>query len=180
MRKMRGDRERFGRLGGADDGGVAGAAAKVARKRCVVIGIAVEMRGGHRDGKPRCAKTALAAVMVDERLLYRMQGAIRGGEALDGGDMFARQLGQEQDAGIQRVVAAGIRDHDRASAAVAFVAAFFCAGELAFLAQPVEQGCGWGRVAQADSCAVEVERNIHSGRAPPRYHMSGRALFDAA
>ena len=88
------------------------------------------MVGGHGDGKARCAKAALAAVIVDHGLLHRMQAAIRCREPFDGGDGFAIDLGQEQDAAVQRAVALVVADHDGTGTAIAFVAAFLGAGQM--------------------------------------------------
>ena len=88
------------------------------------------MVGGHGDGKARCAKAALAAVIVDHGLLHRMQAAIRCREPFDGCDGFAIDLGQEQDAAVQGAVALVVADHDGTRAAIAFVAAFLGAGQM--------------------------------------------------
>lgn len=48
-----------------------------------------------------------------------MQGAIRGGDALDGARRLSPQLRQEQDAGVQRAAAGGVANHDGSDAAPA-------------------------------------------------------------
>ena len=120
----------LGGFGGADDWGVTGAAAQVAGELRVVIRGPVEMVGGHGDGKARRAKAALAAVIVDHGLLHGMQAAIRRGKPFDGGDGFAVDLGQEQDAAVQGAVTLIVADHNGTGAAIAFVAAFLGAGQM--------------------------------------------------
>ena len=154
-------RQRFGR---ADDRGVAGAAAQVACELVVMIGAAVQMGGGHRDDKPRRAKAALAAVMGDHRGLNRMQGAIGARDAFDRAHGFAMQLGQEQDAGVQRAAAAVIGDHDRAGAAIAFIAAFFGAAKAAIKPQPIQQ--------VSASAVAPATRNLAFHSAETRYRSS--------
>ena len=65
IEKMWGDGVIFGRLGRADDGGVSGAAAQVSGEGGVVVGVAVEVGGGHAHDKAGGAKAALAAVVGD-------------------------------------------------------------------------------------------------------------------
>ena len=84
---------RFGSsLGGADDRGVAGAAAKVAGKRGVMIAAALQVGGGHRDDKTGGAKAALRAVMVDHRLLHGRKGVVA---------TFAQGLGNRRDDAVK-------------------------------------------------------------------------------
>jgi hypothetical protein len=157
-----GDRRGGGGLGGADDGGVACAAAEVAGELVVVVGAAVEVGCCHRDDEARRAEAALRAVVGDHRLLHRMQLASGPGDAFHRADRLAVELRQEQDAGVERAGARLVRDHHRAGAAVAFVAAFLRAGEAARLAQPVEEGGRGVGVRQADCLSVEKKRDLHA------------------
>jgi hypothetical protein len=52
--------------------------------------------------KPGVQKPHCAAVMVDHRLLHRVQRAVGAGDAFDRAHRLAVQLRQEQDAGVQR------------------------------------------------------------------------------
>ena len=78
--------------------------------------------------------------MIDHRLLDRMQRAVR--EILDRDDLAAVDLAQQQDAGIERLVAHHAVDHaandHRAGAAIALGAAFLGANG-AFLKPQVIQ-----------------------------------------
>lgn len=106
-----------------------------------MVRIIVEVCSGHAHDKTRGAETALAAVSVYHRLLYRMQGAILRSKTFNGCDVFAFKLWQEQDARVERPVTRGIADHHSTSAAIAFVATFFRTGEVAFFAQPIKERC---------------------------------------
>ena len=92
-----------------------------------------------------------------------MEGSAFGAETFDGGDVFAVQLGQKEDAGIEGKGAVRVGDHDGAGAAIAFVAAFFCAGEVSLFTQPVEEGCCGIWLRQSDGGAVEHKRDLHGG-----------------
>ena len=72
--------------------------------------------------------------MVDECLLQWVQRAI-GREAFDGGDLRAVLHDRERQAGID---APAVNQHG-AGAALAVIAALFCAGEVEMIAQCVEQ-----------------------------------------
>ena len=87
---------------GADDRRVAGAAAEIAREGGVVVGVGVQMGGGHRDDEAGRAKAALAGVMGNHGGLHRVSFAIRAGDTLDRADGQPVQLGQKQDAGVER------------------------------------------------------------------------------
>jgi hypothetical protein len=158
----------FGGLCGADDRGVAGAAAQISCQLGVVVRGTVQVGGGHRDGKAGRAKAALAAVVVDHRLLHGVQCAVGRAEAFDGCDGFPVDLGQEQDAAVQGAVARLIADHHAAGTAVAFVAAFFGAGQVFGFAQPVKQGCRWRYAGQRHDFPVEEKSDVHRF-VPPRY-----------
>ena len=156
-----------GRFCRADDRGIAGAAAEVARQCVVVVPVAVEMRNRHRHDETGRAEAALRSVMVDHRLLHRVQGAVGGADALDRAHRAAVKLGQEEDAGVQRPCAARIGDHHRAGPAIAFVTAFLGASEAALFAQPIEQRCRGGHVSQLHALSVQKKGDIHVKNLPP-------------
>ena len=162
-----GHRRPGGRLGGAHDGRVAGAAAEVAGQDGVVIGIARHMRGGQRHHDPGRAAAALRAVVIHHRPLHRVQGAIGGGQPLDGGHRAPVHLRQEQDAGVQRHRPALVAQHHGAGAAIALVAAFLGAGQPAVGAQPVEQGGLRRHPVQIDALSVQQKGDLHDNVPPP-------------
>jgi hypothetical protein len=132
----------FDVLRGAQDRGVACAAAQVTGKRGVMVSVAVEMRCGHRHDKARRAKAALAAVVGDHRGLHRMWLAIGAHQPFDRAHSFAVQLRQEQDASVERAAALGICHHHATSPAIAFVAALFRAFQPCGFPQVIQQGMG--------------------------------------
>ena len=100
--------ERGDRLGGADDRGIARAATEIALQRLLDLGDG-RLRPFHpqaveRHDEARCAEAALRAVMIDHRLLHRMQRPARCGQRLHGHDVTAVERGDEADAGIDRFV----------------------------------------------------------------------------
>lgn len=133
-----------------------------------MVGFAVQVGGGHADRKAGGAKAALAAVVVDHCLLHRMQRAIGRAETFDGCNGFAIDLGQEQDAAVQGVVARLIADHHAACAAIAFVAPFFGSSQVFRFAQPVKQGCCGGYAGQRHDFPVQAKSDVHRF-VPPRY-----------
>ncbi len=159
---MRRHRRILNGLGCAQDWGVAGAATEVACKLILVIGCAVAVRRGHRHHKTGGAKATLAAVVIDQRLLHRVQGAIGGGKPFDGGDRCALQLRQKQDAGVEGAGALVIMYHDGAGTAVAFVAALFGAGQGAAFAQILQQCCGGRWICQLDFFTVQMKGERHN------------------
>lgn len=124
-----------------------------------MVAAAGGMGRGHRHDEARGAEAALRAVMVDQRLLHRMEAAVGRGEALDSPDLLALKLGQEQEAGVQRAGPGLVGHHHRAGAAVALVAALLGAGEPAVLAQEVEQRPG-GLRRDAEGRSVQDERDL--------------------
>ena len=73
--------------------------------------------------------------MVDERLLQRMQRAVRR-QSLDGGDLGAVLHDRQREAGIDPPPV----DQHGAGAALAVIAALLGAGQIEMVAQRVEQG----------------------------------------
>ncbi len=146
------------RTGGADDRGVARAAAEVPRKDGVVIGAALGMARDHRGDKPRGAEPALATVLINQSLLNSVEPVFA--NAFDRADSFAVQLGQEQDAGIQRTHRGAILHDDRAGTTIAFVTAFFGSCETAIFAQPIKQGPCRG-LRDKDCLSIEKKRYLH-------------------
>ena len=70
--------------------------------------------------------------------LHGMRLSHRAGHAFDGADGFAVELGQEKDAGVERLGPRSIGYHDGAGAAVTLVAALFGAFEASGIAHIVQ------------------------------------------
>jgi len=127
---------------GGDDGfeyfRVAGAAAQVSGETFADVGfrgmrVALEkIYGG--ESHAGSAYAALRSAVREERLLHGMQ-------SLSAGDSLNRA--NRCPVGLQRGNQAAVHQRtvkfNRASAALAFAAAFFCAGEASLLAQDIEQ-----------------------------------------
>ena len=79
--------------------------------------------------------------MIDHRLLHRMQ-RVAVGKILDGDELRAVELAEQQNAGVDRLIgqlaAAQAREHDRAGAAIALRRSPPSYRWPALLAQPVE------------------------------------------
>src|SRR2546423_7279304 len=124
---------------GLDDVHVTGAAAEVALEALadLVVGRArvllQQVRGGHDEAWRAVA--ALEAVLVPERLLDRVQRAVRGRHALDRLDLVAVGLDSEERARLDRLA---IHVH-RAGAALAGVAADVRAGQAGHVPEVVDQ-----------------------------------------
>src|SRR5262249_54097067 len=100
--------------------------------------------------KPRRAEAALQAVIVDERLLQRMQlVAVR--QAFDGADLPAFGLHRKHQAGAHGLA---IEQH-RAGTAHPVLAADMGAGLAAVVAARIDQGATW---MDADAVVAPVER----------------------
>ena len=139
--------------------GIGGAAAEVAAHELgdvlVAGGVALleQLDGGH--DLPGRAVAALEGVVLDERLLHRVQLAVRR-EALDRRDLAALAGDGERQAGEH----AAAVDPDGARAARALVAALLGAGEAEVLAQRVEQADA--RLELEDArLAVDGELEVH-------------------
>ena len=153
---------------GIDDRAIAGAAAEIAGKRLVnerVLGaFAAVVEGEHRHHEARRAEPALGAIRVDERLLHRVERAVRGREPIDGEHLGAVELRHQHEAGVDRLVsqlaAVFPPDHDGAGAAIAFRAALFRAGQPRIEPQPVEHGRGRRHAALGARLAVQKEANF--------------------
>jgi hypothetical protein len=145
----------FGGLGGADDGGIARAAAQVASKGGVMVAVAVQMRRGHRHHKSWRAKATLAAVVGDHRCLNGVRFAVGAREPFNRADGFTLQLRQEKDAGVERARPLRICHHDSASATIAFIAALFRALEPCSLAQVIKQSFGGVCEVKANGGSVQ-------------------------
>ena len=70
------------------------------------------------------------------------------------------KLRQKQDTGVQCAFAMGVSDDDRTGTAVAFVAAFFGAGQVAGRAQPIEQRLRGG-CFHLHGFPIEKKRDFH-------------------
>ncbi len=153
---------------GIHDRAVAGAAAEIAGECLVnerVLGaFAAVVEGEHRHHEARRAKSALGAIRVDERLLHRMQAAVRSRKPIHREHLGAVKLRQQHEAGVDRLVsqfvAIGASDRDGAGAAVAFRATFLRASQARVQPQPVEHGRGRRHAALGARFAVQKEMNF--------------------
>ncbi len=102
-------------------------------------------------------------MLLDHRLLHRMQPAIAAAEALDRDEFLAVQRGQELDAGIDgfqsKVVAFTIefREHDRARTAVALGTTLFRTGPVQVLAKELQHRSRGIDVVKLHDLAIEHE-----------------------
>ena len=153
---------------GVDNRPIARAAAQIAGK-LVLDRTGVErcrssfVLGEQAHGNARRAEAALRAVVDDKRLLYRMQRlALR--EILNGDQLRAVDLAQQQDAGIDRRkgcrAAAAAGQHHGTGAAIALVAALFGAGRASLRAQPVEQGQTGREAGQGNLPSAKAEADL--------------------
>ena len=159
-----------------DDGGVSGAPAQIASKRVVVPDVSVRMRRDHGHHETGRAESALAAMVVDHRLLHGMQAAVGRRHSFNGPDGLPVDLRYEKDAGVH---GAGLRPailqaghNNRAGAAVSFVAALLRSGEHSGFPQPVEQSESRIRIGYVDLLVVESElytRHVASSRSLARF-----------
>ncbi len=140
-----------------DDVGIGAAAADVAAHQLadLVVGLrpAFGQQARGRADLARRAVAALECVVVDERLLQRMQRAVHR-QAFDGGDLGAILHDGEREARID----APAVDQDRAGAALPVVAALLGAGQVEMVAQRIEQGCP-RREVELPRHAVDGERD---------------------
>jgi hypothetical protein len=200
-------------LRGVEDGAVAGAAAQVARKvlhrlrarhatALADLGL-VQREQAHHEA--RRAEAALRAVVIDQRLLHRVQGPGGRGSALGADQWVVRQIlgcperlavdGVRQgDAGVDGTVAdattLGLAHDHGAGAAVAFAAALFGSSVAQVFAQQLQQRAVWGNIGQCDGLATanELQGRQHgpkvtvigadppSGIARPARRFAARAL----
>ena len=117
------------------------------------------MERHHDSGR---TEAALRAVVIDERLLDRMQRPFAQ-QAFDGQNLTAVERREGADASVDRPIIDASRhrstDRDRASAAVAFGAALFHAGAALRQAQPIEQRRRWLETCQFVKLVVQQESN---------------------
>ena len=140
-----------------DDRLIAGTAAEVARERVVdalgaerrvaVVGLGIALvEREQRHHEARRAEAALRGVALDHRLLHDMRSAVLVLQILDREQLRAVELADEQDAGVDRLVAHATAlqaaDRDRAGAAVTLGAAFLGAHAALHQAQVVEHRHG--------------------------------------
>ncbi len=125
---------------GFDNVMIAGAAADIAFQTIAdllfgeAFGVRFDQidRAHHHAGG---AKAALQAVMFAEHFLHRVQRAVGGGEAFDGGDVDPFGLDGEHGARFHRFAI----DRDHAGAALTGVTADMGAGEVQVIAQQFDQ-----------------------------------------
>ena len=152
-------RERCG-----DDGGVAGAAAQVARQPHAHAGFveraALFAQPGDGHHEARRAVAALAAVVVDERLLHRMK-LTTFGEPFDRDDQGTVELPQVLDARVDgQERATGARDERCASAAVALGAHHLGARQPELVAQQIRERPAEGVAAHLMGAAVDRDKDV--------------------
>ena len=121
------------------DVGIGAAAADIAAHEFAdfvgALRLALGDQAGGRTDLSRRAVAALERVVIDERLLQRMQRAIRR-QALDGGHFGAVLHDGEREAGIDPPP---VHQHG-ARAALAVIATLLGAGQVEMVAQRIEQG----------------------------------------
>ncbi len=150
---------------GLDDGPVSGAAAQIARQGTeylfAVGRVAIQIQGEQRHDEAGRAESALRAMMIHQRLLYRMGGAVVGlSQALDGDQLLAVEGRQEADAGVHRPIAYAapvggqFADDHGARAAVPFGAAFLRPAPARDVAQIFQHGHRRRGFMEGDDCAV--------------------------
>ena len=141
---------------------IAGASAEIAGELVTEPAVGLRrarMVGGeqaHHD--PGRAEAALRGMVVDHRLLQRMQLAARG-EVFNRDELCAVELAQKQNAGVERLVgepaALELRQRHGACAAIALGAAFLGPLRSHLLAQPVENGRARGESVERNLAAAE-------------------------
>ena len=133
-----GDFGSFAVLGCAHNRGVARTAAQISSELCIVVGCTVQVGGRHGHNKAGRAKSALAAMPVDQGFLHGMQGTVRRRHPFDRSNGFSVDLGHKKNAGVQCFCADLVGDHHRTGAAVAFIASFFGSLQALIFAKPIE------------------------------------------
>ena len=127
-------------------------------------------------------------MMVDQRLLDRVQLAIGPRDTFNSADGFSIKLRQEQDTGIHCPWPGLIRHNHRAGAAIPFVAALFRAGEALVFAQKIQKGARGRNLAKPHRRPVQQKRDpghqqsrrvtpLGLGGPPPMRRKRGPALF---
>ena len=118
----------------------------------------------------RTISIALAAVVLDHRLLHRMQRPVGPRQMLDSHHMRAVQRAGKADAGIDRfidqLVATQPSDQHRARPAIPLRAALFAAGPPR-APQPFEQRAMWVNIVYDDGLPIELEHD--RGHMPAEY-----------
>jgi hypothetical protein len=116
-------------------------------------------QGIKRHNNARCAKAALAAMVVHHGALHRVQAAIRAAQMLDRDNMAAIDCGKGADAGIHRLVHQPIRANPAhqhcAGPAIAFGAALFRAAQGLVQPQMVQQHICCRHRRQGDSAIIQ-------------------------
>src|SRR5262249_39821977 len=118
---------------------------------------------GQRHDKARRAVAALRAMVFHERLLHRMQSAVAP-ETFDGHHMFAIELVEKLDAGVDglvaEIIAFDLADQDRAGPAVAFGTDDLGAGQLQVIAEEVRQRGESGLSSDLVALAIHVKQHV--------------------
>ena len=110
-----------------------------------MVAVPVEMSGNEGDHEPRGAEAALACVKIHHCLLHAVWAAVGTNHPLNRSYSLAVQLGQKQDARVDRPVpdlpSDPVGHQYGACAAVPFVAAFLGAGQPVLSPNVIKQGC---------------------------------------
>src|SRR5262249_34539697 len=137
---------------------IAGAATEIGRKQIeevIVADVRVALEHACRQHEEaRCAKAALQAVMVDERLLQRVQ-LVAVCQAFDGADLAAFRLHGTHEARATRFAV----EQNRARAAHAMLAADMGSGLPAIVADRIDQRAAWIHPDRM-AASVDGERNL--------------------
>ena len=157
-----------GGLGGVENWPVAGAAAQIARQTVFQLGAAgavglAVVAGKQRHGKAWRAKAALRAVVVDQRLLQRVQ-AVGVGQVFHGEQRLAVQRWQKLNTGVYRAqaqpaVGVQLAQHHGAGAAIALGAAFLAAGLAQVFTQVLQHGAGGRGAGDLAQAAAKIKLN---------------------
>ena len=155
-------------LGRPEDRGIAGAAAEIALQRLGDFGPArhgiahVERIERHDDAGR--AEAALRAMVVEHRLLDRVEAAGPAAKMLDGHDVAAVERGDEADAGRHRFIdefaLEEAPDQHGAGAAIALGAALLRAGQPKLEPQVIEKRPVRPQRAKPDDAVVEKETDV--------------------
>ena len=115
---------------------------RIVVERLSTTAVMAVVEGEHRHYKTWRAKSALAAMGIDQRLLHRMEGTVCRGEPLDCQYLFAVGLTEESNTTVNRPIADaavdGLANRHRASRAIAFGTPFLGAAGVFHGAQVFE------------------------------------------
>src|SRR5699024_3896028 len=124
--------------------------------------IFVQIHREQRHDETRSTKPALRAMVIDHRLLRRMQTTIRRLQMFNGQQLTAVENRHEQNTSvdgaiIQAPVAIDSTDNHSAGTTVALCAALFRAAQVFIFTQPLQYGLRWINVRQFTQLVVQKE-----------------------